>query len=175
MITKQGIPLAIAHSVNPDNVKSVRKMCKLAYELGASTIILGEVTPSGRSATSLELLLNPDIKNEFYAEVDDLFNEYRGKMDVQRSANTMNQLKRYRALPNAGGIIRPNGDIRLDCMAPFILGNVLSDDFFEVWKNKSQECWSRPEVDEYINGFTEGSSVNKVYTNYSGNDILLDW
>ena len=29
-------------------------------------------------------------------------------------------------------MVRPNGDIRIDGMAPFVIGNILTDDFIEA-------------------------------------------
>lgn len=36
-----------------------------------------------------------------------------------------NQMERYMSEVNGVGIIRHNGDFRLNCMAPFTIGNVL--------------------------------------------------
>lgn len=174
MITKAGIPLTIAHSITPDSLSQVHDMCKLAYQLGASSIIVGEITPSGRCADNHDLLLSKDEKNWLYEQINELSRIYSGKMSIQRSSGTVNQLTRYMNIPNAGGIIRPNGDIRLDCMAPFIIGNVLEDDFYKLWDEKSKTCWSNPKVVEYVNGFNEDSDINNLYTNYSGDDILLN-
>ena len=49
-------------------------------------------------------------------------------------------MDRYVAEVNAGGIIRPNGDFRLDCMAPFIIGNVLKTPLKELWQTKGDSC-----------------------------------
>lgn len=172
-IAKEGIPLTIAHSVTPENLADVEKMCKLAYELGAGSIILGEINPSGRSANNLELLLSHEQKNALYQKIDELSNTYAGKMLIRRSSTTRNQLLRYMNTPNSGAIIRPNGDIRLDCMAPFILGNVLDDDFETIWREKAATCWVDPRVLQYTADFDEDLDVNFKYKNYFDNDILL--
>lgn len=49
MVSSAGIPLTIAHSVSAQNLNDVDAMCDLAYELGASNIILGEISLSGRT------------------------------------------------------------------------------------------------------------------------------
>ena len=173
MVSKEGIPLTIAHSVTPGNLASIEQMCKLAYDLGAGLIILGEVNLSGRSANSMELLLNHEQKNFLYQKIDELSNAYVGKMVIQRSSTTRNQLMRYMSTPNSGVIIRPNGDIRLDCMAPFVLGNVLDDDFETIWKTKAADCWANPRVLQYVAGFDEDLDINFNYKNYFNKDILL--
>lgn len=173
LITKEGIPLTIAHSVTPGNLKYIEKMCKLAYELGAGNIILGEVTPSGRSANALDLILNYEEKNFLYEKIEELSLKYSGKMSVERSATTKNQMHRYLNTPNSGAIIRPNGDIRLDCMAPFVIGNVLDDNFEEIWLEKASNCWNNPKVLEYINGYSDDNDFNNVLKNYFDEDIRI--
>ena len=173
MISKEGIPLTIAHSVTPGNLKDVDKMCKLAYELGAGNIILGEVTPSGRSANNLELLLSYDEKNYLYQMIEELASMYSGKMRVERSSTAKNQLLRYINTPNSGVIIRPNGDIRLDCMAPFVLGNVLDDDFETIWLEKASDCWKNPAVLEYVMSYGDDNDINTMYKNYYDSDIKI--
>lgn len=173
MISKEGIPLTIAHSVTPGNLNKVEQMCKLAYELGAGSIILGEVNPSGRSANSMELVLNYNQKNYLYEKINELSSLYLGKMIIQRSSSTRNQLLRYMSTPNSGAIIRPNGDIRLDCMAPFTLGNVLDDDFETVWHLKASKCWDDPRVIQYVQAFDVNLDINSSYKNYFDADIKL--
>lgn len=173
MISKEGIPLTIAHSVTPNNLYDIHDMCKLAYELGAGNIILGEVTPSGRSANNLNLLLNYDEKNYLYQTIEELSSYYHGKMNIERSSTAKNQLLRYMNTPNSGAIIRPNGDIRLDCMAPFTLGNVLDDDFEQIWLQKASQCWKNPKVIEYVNGYSNDNDINETYKNYFDKDIRI--
>ena len=173
MISKEGIPLTIAHSVTPQNLYDVDKMCKLAYEIGAGSIILGEVTPSGRSANASELILNHEQRNYLYQQVEEISAIYSGKMMIERSATTKNQLQRYINTPNSGAIIRPNGDIRLDCMAPFVIGNVLEDDFESIWLEKASSCWDNEMVRKYVQGYSDDNDFNKVLKNYYDEDIKI--
>lgn len=172
-VTKAGIPLTIAHSVTPGNLDDVDEMCELAYTLGAGAIILGEVNPSGRSAYADDLLLNYEQKNILYEKIEMNSSKYKGRMEVQRSSSVKNQLLRYQNTPNSGAIIRPNGDIRLDCMAPFVLGNVLDDDFKSVWKLKAKDCWENQKVCEYIDAFDDITDINGFQKNYVEEDILI--
>ena len=173
MVSKEGIPLTIAHSVCRGNLYQLDEMCKLAYELGAGSIILGEITPSGRSANHLELTLTYEEKNYLYQKIQELSAQYAGKMNIQRSSSTRNQLLRYVNMPNSGAIIRPNGDIRLDCMAPFVLGNVLDEDFEAVWLTKAADCWKDERVLRYIAGYSSETDINMEYKNYFDEDIRL--
>lgn len=172
MVSSAGIPLTIAHSVTPYNLKDIDKMCELAYSLGAANIILGEVNLSGRTSENMDLLLNKEDKNILLKKYEENVSKYSGKMLVQRSANTKFSVNRYLNKPNSGLIIRPNGDMRLDCMTPFVIGNVLKDDFDNIWKNKASNCWSNEKILNYVSSFDE-NDMNSMMLNYVDKDICI--
>ena len=173
MLTNSGIPVTIAHTVTPDSLHEVDDMCELAYELGASGIILGEVMPSGRSWLNLDILMTREQRNILNEVINANMQRYSGRMSVQRSSGTKIQLMRSMNTPNTGAIIRPNGDIRLDCVAPFVIGNVLEDDFYDVWNAKAHDVWTRPEVLEYISSWEDEDEVNHGLRNYFDADVRL--
>lgn len=173
LVSKEGIPLTIAHTVTPQNLDKVDDMCELAYSLGAGSIILGQVNPSGRSAENMDIVLNHNEKNILLEKIEENIRKYSGKMEVQRSSTVKNQLLRYKDSPNSGAIIRPNGDIRLDCMAPFVIGNVLDNDFCDVWAKKAENCWKNDLVKQYIDAFDDLSDINIEQKNYYDKDIYL--
>ena len=172
-VSKYGIPLTIAHSITPYSLDSLDEMCELAYQLGAGTILVGEITPSGRSFQNQDILLNYEQKNILLEGIERNNRKYRGKMSIERSANPKMQLMRYQKSLNGGAIIRPNGDIRLDCMAPFIIGNILTDDFATIWKEKSGTCWLDEKVNAYIEQMDEITGMDTMTSNYIDKDILL--
>ena len=172
MVSSAGIPLTIAHSVTPGNLERIDDMCDLAYQVGASSIIIGEVNLSGRAADNSDILLNDKQRNYMYERFEYNREKFKGRMSIRRSADTQYSLMRYKTSPNSGLIIRPNGDMRLDCMAPFVIGNVLKDDFLEIWKEKGTMCWDTKEVESYIELF--GSEVSeRNIINYKQPDILI--
>lgn len=172
MVSAAGIPLTIAHTVTPQNINKIDDMCNLAYALGASCIMLGEVNLSGRSAANQELLLNAQQKELLLQKYEENYHRYQGKMFVQRSATVKNSVLRYLNTPNSGLIVRPNGDLRLDCMVPFVIGNILENDFEAIWKEKHDKCWSHPKVQEYIAQF-DSDDASKMLTNYVDKDIYI--
>ena len=173
MLSNAGIPVTVAHSVTPENLNEIDDMCRLAYELGASGIILGEIMQSGRSYDNPDIILNHEQKNIMHESFIENAKKYSGRMRVQRSQSTKIQLIRNTNIPGIGAVIRPNGDIRLDCVAPFVIGNVLTDDFLTVWRNKANDIWNRPEVIEYINSWEDIEDINHGYRNYFDSDIRL--
>jgi MoaA/NifB/PqqE/SkfB family radical SAM enzyme len=172
-VSKHGIPLTVAHSVTPKSLKDIDKMCELAYQLGAGTILLGEITPSGRTIENKDILLNYEERNELLKTIEEQRIKYSGRMVVERAANTKIQLMRYQNTLNTGAIIRPNGDIRLDCMTPFKIGNVLTDDLYDVWNKKADTCWKNERLTQYIESMDLYTGYSDII-NYVDEDILID-
>lgn len=172
MVSAAGIPLTIAHSVTPYNLKDVDKMCDLAYSLGASNIILGEINLSGRTSENRDLLLNREERALLLQKYEENNARYLGRMTIQRPLNVKHSVNKYLTRPNSGLIIRPNGDMRLDCMTPFVIGNVLKDDFLKVWKEKGISAWSNHKVLEYADSFYE-NDFSSMITNYLDKDIYI--
>lgn len=172
MVSSAGIPLTIAHSVTPYNLKDIDKMCDLCYSLGASNVILGEINLSGRTSDNRDLLLNREERAAFLKKYEENLARYSGKMIIQRSLNSRFSVNRYYSRPNTSLIIRPNGDMRLDCMTPFVIGNVLKDDFASVWKEKGISCWSNPQIIKYASSFNDDDS-NSMITNYVDKDTYI--
>lgn len=171
-ISNAGLPLVIAHSVTPDNLPHLEEMVHLAYQLGANSIILGDILPSGRAVSNSNLLLTPEQKNYLYKMIDELSKAYQGKIQIERSAGLKTQMGLYTGRPNSGGIIRPNGDFRLDCMAPFIIGNVLKTPLKQLWQEKGITAWQSPLVQEYIASIHD-DGTGATIRNHVDRDIIL--
>lgn len=172
LVSENGIPLKIAHCVTPYNLKDVKKMCDLAYELGAKEIIAGELSLSGRVNAHRDLLLSESQRIELRETVSEVAEYYSGKMRVKSSNSVKKGLVKHMNSPMYGAVIRPNGDVRIDGMAPFVIGNILVDDFADVWKQRIKKCWNDSRVVEYINSFSEDDR-NYKYINYVDGDIYL--
>ena len=171
-ISDLGIPLVIAHTVTPKNLSRVEDMINLSYNLGANSIILGEVMPSGRAYEHAEIILSDEQKNYLYGQIEELGKKYNGKILIQRSAELKIQMKRYMNEINAGGIIRPNGDFRLDCMAPFTIGNVLKQSVKEIWLAKGIDAWQSDDVKNYVASIDEDAQTAAIM-NHVDIDVAL--
>ena len=171
-ISDLGIPLVIAHTVTPKNLPYVEEMIQLSYDLGANSIILGEVMPSSRAYEHGEIILSNEQKNFLYGKIEELTPKYRGKVTIQRSAELKIQMERYQQEVNAGGIIRPNGDFRIDCMAPFTVGNVLNNSIKNIWLEKGIDAWQFAAVKNFVNSIDEDEQTAAIM-NHVDADIAL--
>jgi len=173
LVSKAGLPLVIASTVVPKNLNDIEKMVDLAYQLGATAIILGEVLPSGRAKGNPDIILTIEQRNRLYQHVEELAKRYRGRIEIQRSSNVNYQLKRYHIMPNAGCIVRPNGDVRMDCMMPFVIGNVLQKPFSEIWRDKGATCWNSQQVVDYIESVDPITGASFIHSNHVEVDRVI--
>lgn len=172
MVSSIGIPLKIAHIVTPYNIDDIDEMCRLAYSLGASSIIIGEVCLSGRVAFNRDLLLSENERAKMIESVMNNRDLFKGKMIVKGSNSIKGGLENHSKHPRSGAVIRPNGDIRIDGMAPFVIGNILQEDFTKVWEEKIDRCWEDSRVKKFIASFDEDDR-NRICINYFDKDIYL--
>lgn len=171
-VSNNGIPLKIAHCVTSYNLNQVDEMCDLAYSLGASSIILGKISLSGRTATNRNLLLSKHEIDFLDEKIKYNSLKYKNKMKIKSTNSVKQGLINHSKRPRSSAVITPNGDIRIDGMAPFIIGNILNNDFTQIWEQKIDQCWENPKVKEFIEQFDKNDR-NEIYINYIEKDILL--
>ena len=136
-VALSGIPLRIASTVTHQDMEHLEDFIKMAINLGASYFIIGEVIPSGRAFDNEDIFLSREDHNFFLRKMDELKEKYENQLSILVSGLTKTQLDYFSQGTIDGAIIRPNGDIRLDCSCPFVIGNILKDDIETVWKEKS--------------------------------------
>ena len=93
-------------------------------------------------------------------------------MDILITLDLASDLKTKQGLPNSTAVIRPNGNVRMDCTMPFVLGNVLKDNIADIWNNLGANSWNNELVNSYISQIDEfGNNPNHV--NHYDLDIKL--
>lgn len=171
-VAMSGIPLKIAHCVTPYNIDKIDDMCKLAYSLGASEIITGRISYSGRASINTKYLLSCEEEQYLELKIKENADKYDKKMIVKNANTVKDGLERHRKNPRSCAVIRPNGDVRIDGMAPFVIGNILTDDFATIWKNKIEDAWNDEKVVKFISAFDK-NDINHESVNYIMDDIVL--
>lgn len=171
-VASNDIPFKIAHCVTPYNLQEIDQMCDFAYSIGASALTIGELCLSGRVAKNQDLLLSNEQRKILFNKIEENIHKYRGRMVIKSSNRIRDGLERQRKKPYTSALIRPNGDIRIDGMAPFVIGNVLTDDFAEVWTKKINLCWENSQVQKFISDFDEDDR-NYNLINFENSDIYI--
>lgn len=169
-----GLPVRIAHTVSKSTLPYMEEMVNLAWKLGAKTLVLGEATPSGRTYEHTEeTILNDADLAYMYDSIEKLIPQYGGKIEIMRSSFLKHQLLLYQSQPNSAVIVRPDGNVRLDCMTPFVIGNVKERPFLDIWREKGGDCWRHPKVKQYIDSVQGMNNWSDEVRNYADEDIWI--
>lgn len=172
MFSSAGLPVRIAHSLTPDSLKYLEEFIDFSYMLGASSVICGDIMRSGRANEHEDLLMNEPGYGILYDTVDRMRKKYAGKLSILlNSAEEVDMRYRQKSL-NSSVVVRPDGNVRLDCTMPFILGNVLENPFSEIWKEKANTCWKDKKVVDYIRN-VELFGCDKEHINHVSPDIMI--
>ena len=68
-VSEAGLPLKIAISATPQETTYLEEFFEFCYQLGASTVVVGDIMPSGRSFDSHDIIMTKDEKIEFYEKI----------------------------------------------------------------------------------------------------------
>ena len=174
MVSGTGLPLVVSHVIQKDNVDYVDEMIETSYILGAKRLITGKFTSSGRAILNKKdvHIDKKRLKNTFRL-LKAKHDQYAGRMEIVTSTDPVFYL-RYRVLePCNVLLIRPNGDVKLDCILPFKIGNVSTESICNIWK-RGRNAWRDERVLKYISSLKEESDMLRVRPRpYIDEDILL--
>ncbi len=163
LVVEAGLPLVIAHAVVKKNLDYLEEMIDMAYLLGAVKITTGPFSYMGRAVlNSNELELTEDEKKKVYEVSNKKAAEYKGRLQVGISSEEAISLRMKLIEPNGVMLIRPNGDVKFDCVAPFKIGNVLNEDIQDIWDKVGRNVWSNPRMIEYVNSIKSSRDLLTV-------------
>jgi len=174
LIKQAGLPLVIATTLSEHNLTELDDIIDLAYLLGAHRIVLDEFTPIGRGYSNFDQLKIQTNGELWHTRLKNKLEEYTGRMEVARGMPPEISLRYDSCMPCSAFIIRPNGDVRLDCIAPFVIGNVRKEPISEIWKKRGRDAWKHPRVQEFVKSIkTPESFLESLPRPFSDEDILI--
>ncbi|MHB8157632.1 MAG: radical SAM protein [Desulfocucumaceae bacterium] len=166
-----GIPFDISTCVTPESLGSLEEMVRLADGLGARSLGLEMVLFSGRAVKNRHLALSREQQELLAKKFVDLM----GKYTLPISYGTGYYAVQYHlsGFPCKNLVVRPDGNVRLTCNAPFIVGNVQREPIADIWKEKAVKAWRHPEVVRFLEGVDQITAEYDGLANHCDKDILL--
>jgi len=166
-----GIPFDISTCVTPESLGSLEEMVRLAQGLGARGLGLEMVLFSGRAVKNRQLALNRE-QQELLAQK---YVALKGKYSLPLGYGTGYYAVQYHLSghPCKNLVIRPDGDVRLTCSAPFIVGNVQRESIADIWRKKAVTAWRHPQVVRFLEGVDQVTAEYDGRANHWDKDILL--
>lgn len=171
LFSKAGIPFHISSCVTPASLDKMNQMVELAANLGAEFLGFELVLLSGRATDNSHLLLSPEQIDMMLKTIIRL--RHTGKLPVLYGTGYSMVQYHLSGFPNRVVVIRANGDVRLSCFAPFVIGNVREESLQDIWLNKGVNAWRHPDVVRYLKNANLITAENDYLTNYNAEDIRL--
>lgn len=138
----------------------IQEMVELAVLLGAYEIVIDEFLPIGRSIANYESIRLRKSHEQIREEVRHYREAYKSVILVREGMACEDQL-RQQAAPevNDSVIIRPDGELRLGCMAPFSAGNARNHGLANAWRDAGAGAWKSPKVLQYVENVLDNPSL----------------
>lgn len=174
LVHEAGIPLVIAHVIAKQNFDYLDEMVDMAYFLGANQIIIGPVEYSGRATENYgELALTADQRESLYRKFKSKYCQYANRMAVKITLDEVMTF-RYRMVENNGVLlIRPNGDVKFDCILPYVIGNIRKQSIQAIWDEIGHNVYEHPTVQECVRKLKSEEDVLKYLPDIDSERIYL--
>ncbi len=136
-----GVRTTISCVINRGNMEDWEGMIPICRELGASTLYLHNYKCMGTGLVNMgELDLSPDEWGRFYrhaleiqGEVDDVALSFDDPIMASLTGYAQENAVPGSTCGKLSLHLEPNGDITPCGFIPIVIGNILSDDFDEIW------------------------------------------
>jgi MoaA/NifB/PqqE/SkfB family radical SAM enzyme len=174
-IYNYGLPLAIAHVLMKPNSNYIEEMVELAYSLGAAKFVCDHFLATGRAYDNKgHLELNIKEISQAYTTLEKKQKEYQDKMLIRIGIDPAFYLRIRMLEPSQVLLVRPNGDVKIDCVMPFVLGNIQETSILDIWDQKGKHIWKYRAIRQFINQTRWGENLNSVTPiPYVDNDIAI--
>lgn len=159
-----GIPVGVASTIQKKNIHQVGDLVDLAYHLGAYKHVMGQFMYAGRAVANRDDIgLSEDDIMSIKKVMIQKTEEYKGLISIQKPVDPALSLRIRMCSPNGGLLIRPNGEVRIDCLAPVRIGNVKEQSVLDIWNKAGRLAWSHPQVINYIDQIKTYKDMNEVH------------
>lgn len=140
------LPVAISSVICNKNISDIDGIVKLACDLHTDIVLFSPVLPVGRSVANSFLQLDSVQLLNYSQEIEKVMEKYSSQILV-RSAQPYDEQMRNNSLnPPFGILIRPNGDVKIDCLSQNIVGNVFQTPIDVIWRTiMKEERWKTNE------------------------------
>lgn len=162
LVKTNGFPLLIAHAVVKSNLDYVEEMIDAAYIFGAKAIIIAPFFYSGRAIINKDKLdLTPEEISDVFSRIETKKKEYHKRMTILTSLEEQGRLQLRNISANSEMLISPSGDVKICCLMPFIIGNVLNNSMHEIWESVGKKVRNKEQIKEYTRSVKSSKDLLK--------------
>lgn len=135
----RGLPVAISSVICDKNIDDIDGLVQLACQLQVDVILFSPVLPIGRTLSNPSLQLTLTQELIYNRKIKEVTEKYSSQILVKSAQSYEEQIKNNNSLPPFGLLIRPNGDVKVDCLSQETIGNVFETSIEIVWERIVQE------------------------------------
>lgn len=129
-----GLPAAISTVICKDNIDDIDGICRIAYTLGIDLVMFSPVLPVGRAFKNKYLELDYSLQKKLDVSVEKAAKKFSDRVLVKSAQPYKEQIQNISTVPPYGVLIRPNGDVKTDCLSHHIVGNVFDTPINIIWR-----------------------------------------
>jgi len=164
LFASHGFYCRVGTTVVKMNEAHIEDILEFAVSLGSQEIVIDQFLPIGRSIHNYAQIATSLSHEDIRKEVERLGKAYADLITVRIGMLCQDQLRQCSDQEvNDSIIIRPNGDLRLGCMAPFTCGNVMDKGLRSLWETDGAYAWKSPKVTGYVNRVHDNASMMAEY------------
>ncbi|SET17084.1 radical SAM protein [Anaerobranca gottschalkii] len=164
LFIQASIPTRIAHTCHRGNYKDLWKMAELSVLLGASSFVYTPILNAGRAYHEREnLILTKDELQEYKMISAEIKQKYSDYLKISEGVQFKDYFSRFAILPAMGALIRPEGNLKIDCAIPVVFGNLRQESFENIWLQRASLGWQNPVVIDYIKKVEAGDEYSVPY------------
>lgn len=169
LLKNNSFPVHVAAVVTRTSLINMKELTEFCISLGVDKLRLSEVLYSGK-ACDTDLCFNANEERFFIKKVSELRKDYAESIEIELATSHNVQLKNCRKYAPLSLIIRPNGDVKIDCVLPYVLGNVIQEPISVIWQRVYDFYDSQPFKD-YIEQSLAG---NVTIRNNFDSDVFIN-
>lgn len=133
------LPVAISSVICNQNINDIDGIVQLAFDLHVDIVLFSPVLPVGRTASNSYLQLNKLQVLNYNKEIEKVTKKYSSQILVRSAQPYEEQMRNSNVNPPLGILIRPNGDVKIDCLSKEIVGNVFDTPIDILWRQLLEE------------------------------------
>ncbi|RPJ58905.1 MAG: radical SAM protein [Acidobacteria bacterium] len=160
-LAEENVPVIFAHSVFRDQLDCVSDLVDLAGCLGCAEVLIGEPLPIGRGAredVAASLVYSDEDHERLLTTAHAKQSEWADIMVVASPLPPRLSTRIDAIEPNKVMLLRPNGEVRLSCVSPFVVGDLTRESLMQVW-SRCRWAYRNEKVRDYGRGIRSSEDL----------------
>ncbi len=142
LLTHKNYNVVISSVINKYNIHEMEEIVCMASGLGVRSLFLSPVYPVGRAEVDSNIVLDSEQLTYFYSVANTLKQQYSKVMDLRIALDYNRYIEYLKVSFPTALLVKPNGDVKFNCLSTHILGNISVLPIDEIWKNAvRKELW----------------------------------